>query len=203
MGRRLKEDIVGKRFGRLLVEERLGGYDGWHRCLCDCGQIKKARRGHLVSGFLKSCGCLRRKHGLFGSPTYVTWRSMIQRCTNPEMDGFRCYGAKGVMVCDRWAAPGGEGFRAFLEDMGERPVGKTLDRIDNGLGYEPTNCRWSTLQGQALNKSSTKMDSVSVAQLRYLHQRFGIDEELLARTYGIGTSNVKSILRRRTWDYVP
>ena len=70
------------------------------------------------------------------SPTYVSWRSMIQRTTNPNNTRWADYGGRGVTVCERWRS-----FDNFLADMGERPAGQTLDRIDNDGNYEPANCR--------------------------------------------------------------
>lgn len=81
------------------------------------------------------------------SPTYSTWSSMIQRCLNPKSVKYLSYGAKGITVCDRW-----RDFANFLEDMGPRPDGKTLDRFPNQSGnYEPENCRWATLIEQQQN----------------------------------------------------
>jgi hypothetical protein len=72
---------------------------------------------------------------------------MIQRCTNPALDSWQYYGARGIAVCERWLS-----FESFLADMGERPAGMTLDRIDNDRGYEISNCRWATAAQQSQNR---------------------------------------------------
>lgn len=82
------------------------------------------------------------------SPTWMAWRSMIQRCTYPSQQSYPRYGGRGIRVCDRWR----HSFAAFLEDMGERPEGMTLGRVDNDGHYEPDNCRWETSRQQASNK---------------------------------------------------
>lgn len=92
------------------------------------------------------------KHGMNGTPTYRTWDGMLQRCTNLNAGRWEDYGAAGVSVCARWR----ESFENFLEDMGVRPEGKTLDRYpDCGGNYEPGNCRWATKEEQVNNKKNT------------------------------------------------
>ena len=78
---------------------------------------------------------------------------MCDRCTKPDNDNYLNYGARGITVCDRWL----NSFEAFYEDMGERPKGKTLDRINNNAGYAPNNCRWATIAEQARNKRDSRL----------------------------------------------
>ncbi len=89
----------------------------------------------------------RTTHGWSRTPEYKAWQSMIQRCTNPKNHAYARYGGRGITVCDRWLA----GFDAFLADMGPRPEGHSLDRVDVNGNYEPRNCRWATLSEQNAN----------------------------------------------------
>lgn len=97
------------------------------------------------------------KHGHSGkspSPTYISWTQMKQRCTNPKFHDYKKYGAVGIGFCKEW-----ESFSAFLADMGERPEGKSLDRIDNSLGYTKENCRWATPKEQTDNRSMLRTNT--------------------------------------------
>ncbi len=87
------------------------------------------------------------RHGLSKSNIYAVWRAMFQRCYNPKNKNFKYYGARGIQVCERWGT-----FELWMEDMGERPTGGTIERINNDGNYEPLNCKWATMEEQNLNK---------------------------------------------------
>lgn len=148
-------DLTGKTFGRWTVTGRAGNREGTRRaywtCICACGTEKDVHGGSLMRGLSSSCGCLLRevstKHGGSSSPTYSSWESMKQRCLNPACPTYAYYGGRGIDVDPRWV----ESFAAFREDMGERPEGKDLDRIDNSKGYWPDNCRWASRTEQMRN----------------------------------------------------
>jgi hypothetical protein len=109
------------------------------------------RGDHMKSSaFLKSHGYLRHGHARRDgmSKTYHTWRGMIQRCHNPKAANYPRFGGKGIRVCPRWRTS----FLHFLEDMGERPFGMTLDRKNGRKGYSRANCRWRTPKQQVANR---------------------------------------------------
>lgn len=156
--------LEGKRFGRLLVlnqTDSIGGATAYE-CRCDCGTTKKVRGVSLRKGDTTSCGCARAermaahqyRHGYYKTRTYNSWRAMLARCNDPKHRQYKDYGGRGIVVCPQWTE-----FECFLADMGERPPGRSIDRVDGDGNYEPGNCRWATRTEQNRNRRTTKRNS--------------------------------------------
>jgi hypothetical protein len=130
--------------------------DGCVRDVESRGWCELHARRFRTTGSVGQVETLREKHGHtkkgLHSREYSTWHSMIQRCTNPRTTGYSHYGGRGISVCTRWR----ESFNSFLEDMGKRPAGHSLERIDVNGNYEPSNCRWATSVDQGRNKRDNR-----------------------------------------------
>ncbi len=156
------EDFSGKRFGRLTAVRLAGknrlGFRLW-LWRCDCGIEIERPSAPIKQGRQVSCGChrdeasrSRAKHGFWKSRTYRAWIAMKARCAGTNGASSRKnYRDIGISVCRRWQ----NSFESFLADMGECPKGMTLERVKNGIGYEPGNCRWATQSDQTRNTRRT------------------------------------------------
>lgn len=159
----LEDSLIGKTFGRLTVTEKHGSVV---TCVCSCGNTKTLKRKKLTRRdryAVRSCGCLMTDYlnrGKFRNRyggTYSSFQCMTNRC-KPGCSDKRVrkyYVDAGIKVCNRWRGKGG--FMRFLSDMGARPVGATLDRIDPFGDYTPENCRWATKDQQSNNKRNSRV----------------------------------------------
>lgn len=150
----------GMKFGRMTVIDFVGKIkqNNRVRCQCDCGTVKEVWSANLTSGDTVSCGCFQKenvaryakKHGRSNSPEYRTWLSIKRRCFAPLDVNYYKYGGRGITMCDSWR----NSFEQFYKDMGDRPIGGSIDRINNSLGYCHENCRWASNTQQQRNRSN-------------------------------------------------
>jgi len=157
------KDLKGQSFNRLIAikdsgKRNVSGGILWE-CLCDCGTICYVEGRSLTSEHTKSCGCLQREHasimnkshGMWGSREYNSWYNMKARCDNPNATEYEHYGGRGITYDPRWGK-----FENFYRDMGPRPEGTSIDRIDNDGKYNSDNCHWATPIQQNNNTKRNK-----------------------------------------------
>ena len=173
-------DLTGQKFGRLTVVSFSSKDKNHHlywNCVCECGTNRRVAGCALKRGLTQSCGCLsrekasfrakqrqkteqrltRKTHGLKHCRLYGVWSDIKKRCNNPNSHIYKHYGGRGISICDEWS----NNFKAFYDwamangyDENAQKGECTIDRIDVNGNYEPSNCRWVSMEVQAKNKST-------------------------------------------------
>lgn len=161
------ENLAGRTFGSLTYIQDVARKNRNRRALfsCVCGNTHESAVGPVKSGRTHNCGCkraemarlsgLKKRKGLpRGTSTFHAWTGMKQRCYNQKSRNFPRYGARGIIVCNRWLAS----YENFYEDMGANPgSGYSLDRINVDGPYAPENCRWATWREQQNNRGNNNI----------------------------------------------
>lgn len=189
---------VGERFGRLTVAKERQPTQPNVRARCDCGT--EALIPIRQWGTTQSCGCLRReitiarstKHGMADTSEYGIWSAMLQRTTNPKNARYADYGGRGIGVCERWLE-----FTNFYADMGPRPEGMSLDRINNDLGYSPENCRWATSVEQRHNRRPQRLRSHCMNGHEYTPENTRLDADGTRACRACGRESVRKYKARK------
>ncbi len=179
---------------RTFIPPNDSSYHRYAECRCSCGTTKIIREDGIKSGAVKSCGCfhdensniqgLRNvKHGYCRRAKkrtmgYMSWYNMHARCYNQSERSWKDYGARGIKVCGRWHRNNPNALKNFMSDMGARPEGMTLDRINNDGHYEPSNCRWATPTEQIRNRRLKRIEDFSDDELLSEVQRRNIANKL-------------------------
>lgn len=194
-----KIDLSGMKFGRLTVLEFAFNKSrrSYWKCKCECGNHKIIEGYKLKTGHTKSCGCLSRenfeklknmsiKHNLCNTRLYRAWINMKNRCYNKKLKEYKNYGGRGIKVCDEWK----NDFLVFYKWSIENGYSDdlTIDRIDVNGNYEPSNCRWTTIEIQANNKTNNHF-------ITYNNQTLTINQ--WARKLNIPRETIKTRLGKK------
>jgi len=181
-------DITGQQFGKLIAKtidsKRNGTY--WWNCECSCGNASIRSGKDLRSRKVVCCGCSYITHNMSKSREYSSWTAMMDRCYQPTNKCYAIYGALGIRVDTKWHM-----FINFLNDMGKRPIGYTLDRFDSKGNYTKDNCRWADNKTQARNRNNN-----------WIIEAFGKKQTLSAwaEETGIKWNTIRNRIKICGWD---
>ena len=185
------QNLVGKKYGRLLVIKRTKSVNGKAKwlCKCDCGNECVVYATSLKSGNTQSCGCYKRENAkkLYSTVRqndkrlYAVWNGIKQRCTNPNNNAYHNYGGRGIKICNEWA----NNYKSFYDwaiSAGYKK-GKEIDRIDNNGNYEPDNCRFVDEETQANNKRNVRLYTIN-GIIFYICQRINQSYKITYHQHG-------------------
>jgi hypothetical protein len=199
-GQALPEDMTGRVYGSWTVlsiapKKRKGDY-GWF-CTCFCGTFRVVSGNSLRLGRSTSCGCTHTTHGMRHTPTWHIWSGLLQRVLNPKCESYKNYGGRGITVDPKWLK-----FEGFFHDMGERPEGLCIERVDNNAGYCKENCIWTTNMVQSRNKRSNVYvsyngiktvlkDAAALANMNYTYLHLKLFKKNLSVSEAFKSENFK------------
>lgn len=195
-----KEDLkIGDRFSKLTISEFSDPKKRYCICKCDCGGTKITSSSYLIKNRVGSCGCLQKevmkkrntKHGVCKkgkTKTYHVWVKMRQRCNNANAGDYKWYGGRGIKVCERW-----NDYALFLEDMGEKPEGYSIDRVDVNGNYCPSNCKWIPKKEQAKNNQK----NYDKENFLYPYKGETITLKVLSQLIGVSVDDLYLYLLRK------
>ncbi len=189
-------DLSGQNFGLITVisiAPKKGKHIMW-LCRCECGKQTVAYSTHLVQGNTKSCGCQIGRtiiHGMTGTTEYKSWQKMKERCLVPSCPSFKDYGDRGITICERWL----NSFENFYADMGKKPEGYSIERINNEKGYYLENCKWAT---RAEQNSNTRRNiyithNGETMMIRDWSRRLGGDDWLVGSRLKAGWDEIRAV----------